>query len=132
VNLDQQQRLGAEIAAQVEVLATSVTDIQLERDPGLRERFGEAGVSKSYSDALHTMSFLAEAVSLGSPETFASYVGWLDGVLSSAHVPLEVLPHHLALLKQVAGELLSPAAAAEAGKAIDRGAEFLTRRRGAK
>jgi hypothetical protein len=120
MDLNELQRLGSEISAQAEALARTSTELQFEREPGLRERFGERGVAKSYDDALHTIAFLAEAVSLGSPATFAGYINWLDGVLLAARVPPEVLPEHLKILKEVILDRLGPAVAAQAAQAIDR------------
>ena len=129
MNLEEQQRCGSEIAAQAEALARAITDLQFEREPGLRERFGERGVAKSYDDARHTMAFLSESVSLGSPSTFAAYVRWLDGVLLAAGLQPEVLVAHLGMLKEVAAERLSPATADLAALSIDQALAGLQGRR---
>jgi MerR family transcriptional regulator, light-induced transcriptional regulator len=131
MDLEEQQRWGEEIAARKEILAREATDLQFEREPGLRERFGERGVAKSYDDALHTLDFLSESVSLGSTATFAGYVSWLDGVLISAHVPPMVLPAHLNILKEVMANRLSPAAVEQATKTIDEALARLAEKRAA-
>ncbi|HTZ51609.1 MAG TPA: hypothetical protein VMF68_08115 [Spirochaetia bacterium] len=129
MDIDEQQRLGAEIASQAVALARASTDLQFDREPGLRERFGERGVAKSYEDALHTMRFLAESVSLGSAATFAGYARWLDDVLLAAHVPPGVLPEHFRILKEVILLRLSPPAASQASAALDEALAVLAEKR---
>jgi hypothetical protein len=112
-------RVAAELRVHSSAIAGRSLDAQFAANPGLAERFGPKGVAASLRDAGHNIDHLAEAVALGDPDAFASYVVWLQGVLAAACVPAPVLVDHLRYLADAVREKLVADLAALAVQYID-------------
>ncbi len=97
---------GQLIDARRRALAEAVVARQYERQPGLRERYGEAGRAKCVEDTEHHLACLAAAVAYSSPALFADYAAWAKAVLAAFGVAPEDAEANLACLRDVLGEAL--------------------------
>ena len=52
-----------------------------ERHPEWEQKWGPSGREKCVDDGLYHLSFLADALALGRPESFASYCAWMADFL---------------------------------------------------
>lgn len=89
---------GLEIGARLDALAEAVTARHYERRPDLEARYGPAGRVKCRQDAAFHLSYLAEAVAVGSPALFADYVAWAKVMLAARGIPAHDLAVNLEVL----------------------------------
>ncbi|ALC91243.1 hypothetical protein AM500_16660 [Bacillus sp. FJAT-18017] len=84
-----------------EELATKVTAIIYEREPGLLERFGEKGKTKCYEDNLHHLNHLKTAFDLQDIAVFTDYTKWLNGILIKHGMESKHLIDNFAIIRDV-------------------------------
>jgi hypothetical protein len=75
--------LAAELLRERDAIAIAVTDVFLTRHPDWIARYGERARLRGEDDARHHVEFLAAAVDIGEPRSFADYALWCRGVLES-------------------------------------------------
>ncbi|MFL5274156.1 MAG: hypothetical protein ACJ79E_19010 [Anaeromyxobacteraceae bacterium] len=88
------QVLGSRAGA----ISTAVIDAEYAERPELWTRFGEEGRARALEDAAFHVKFLCTALSMGLPDLFADYLGWLAPLLAHRGIGADVLRRHLELL----------------------------------
>jgi MerR family transcriptional regulator, light-induced transcriptional regulator len=96
-------------------VAAATTERHFQAHPELLERYGARGREKCLQDTHYHLSYLAEAISAGSPALFADYVAWAKIMLESRGVGWRDLAQNLEFL---ASGILSHLAAEDAGVAV--------------
>ncbi|MBV9124627.1 MAG: B12-binding domain-containing protein, partial [Planctomycetes bacterium] len=104
--MDRNRETGQFIEAQRRPLAEAVVVRQYERQPGLRERYGEGGQAKCVQDTEYHLSYLAVALTYSSPALFSDYVAWAKAALTAFGVAPEDVQQNFASLRDVLGERL--------------------------
>lgn len=87
-------------------LASYITHLHFEHDPGLIERYGAEGKNRCYEDAVFHLNFLVEAMTLNFPDIYANYILWAAAVLKSRNIPETDLLHNLDFVEQAIHEIL--------------------------
>jgi MerR family transcriptional regulator, light-induced transcriptional regulator len=113
------------LAARRQELAEATVEKHFGLLPHLAERYGSQGRQKCHEDALYHLSYLAEALGVGSPSLFTDYVAWAAVMLESRGIPVEHLVFNLACLRDVLAERLPEEAARVAGEYLEAGAQRL-------
>lgn len=113
------------LAEKTEDLATYVTSLHFEHDPGLINRYGEAGKSRCHEDAVFHLNFLIEAITLNDPDMYANYTIWAASMLQSRNVPETDLHHNLDFVQQAIHEILGSEFSSATKKFIDAAKEKL-------
>ena len=103
-----QTRASESILARKEELAREITDALYADDPGLLERFGEAGRARCLEDMHYCLEHLAPAVAMDDPSLFARYVTWLEGLLAARGIGTRDVRRSLEATLAVLGERLGP------------------------
>ncbi len=103
-----QTRASESILARKEELAREITDALYADDPGLLERFGEAGRARCLEDMHYCLEHLAPAVAMDDPSLFARYVTWLEGLLAARGIGGRDVRRSLEATLAVLGERLGP------------------------
>ncbi len=103
-----------EIAGRSEELAERILRRQLERQPELEVRYGQAGMEMCRQDIRYHLAYLAEAVSLASPPLFEEYMAWVRTLFKSLGLPEEDMLVNLECMEEVLsrelpGEVSEPA-----------------------
>lgn len=104
--MDRNRETGHFIEAQRRALAEAVVARQYERQPGLRERYGEGGQAKCVQDTEYHLSYLAAALTYSSPALFSDYVAWAKAVLAAFGVGQEDVKQNLICVRDVLVERL--------------------------
>ncbi len=97
---------GEFLNAQRRALAEAVVSRQYERQPELRDRYGERGQAKCVQDTEYHLAYLAAAVTYSSPALFADYVAWAKAVLAAFGVGPDDVERNLDCLRDVLRERL--------------------------
>lgn len=113
------------LRAQQAPLAQTLVERQYALLPQLAERYGKAGRVKCLEDANFHLSFLAEAVELGHPETFVDYIAWVKVMLAARGIPPDDLVGYLTLLCDVLRDGLATEAGAVAAGIVDQSLQAL-------
>lgn len=87
-------------------IATHITSLHFEHQPGLLKRYGAAGKQRCYEDALFHLKFLSEALTMGLPEMYANYILWAANVLKSRQLPEKDLKDNLDFVQKSIHEKL--------------------------
>ena len=82
-----------------DLVARSVTGLLYAEMPWLVDKYGERGRLKCLQDMRYNLEYLAPAVELDDPATFARYAAWCDGVLRSRGVPTDELLRSFELME---------------------------------
>ena len=114
-------QLAAELLDVREAVAAAATDAFLTRHPDWVERYGEGARSRCEEDAAHHVDFLAAAVDIGDPRSFADYTRWCRGVLESRGIPAGLLAENLEAIGKELAVRLSAEALGAAGIALAAG-----------
>jgi hypothetical protein len=120
------ERAAAALLARREELAHAITAALYAEQPGLLERYGEAGRRKCLEDIRYNLEHLAPAVSLDDPALFARYVIWLRELLKAHGVPARDVRRSLELTGDVVRARLEPGEAAAVETALAAGLQELT------
>lgn len=100
------------MVTQHQALAQAVVARQYERQPELRQRYGESGAAKCVQDTEYHLAYLAAAVMFSSPALFKDYIGWVKTVLTVRNIHLEDVENNLVCLWAVLQEQLPEESAA--------------------
>jgi MerR family transcriptional regulator, light-induced transcriptional regulator len=119
------QRASEMIEAQRQALAHKIVERQYALQPELAQRYGAAGREKCLQDAHYHLTYLAEAVAVGSTPLFADYVQWAKILLGSYGVPAQDLAANLQVIRETLQENLPEDIGNVVGGYIDRGLESL-------
>jgi hypothetical protein len=87
-------------------LANHITRLHFEHNPGLLERYGEAGKTRCFEDAVFHLNFLAEALTMNLPDMYANYILWAASMLKSRNIPESDLDDNLDYVQQAIYEIL--------------------------
>src|SRR3954470_20328484 len=104
--MDRNRETGQLIEAQRRALAEAVVSRQYERQPGLRQRYGDGGQAKCVQDTEYHLSYLAAAVTYASPALFSDYIAWAKAVLAAFGVGPEDVAQNLVCLREVLADQL--------------------------
>lgn len=104
--LDLNRQAGQVIEGQRRALAEAIVARQYERQPGLREWYGESGQAKCAQDTDYHLAYLAAAVTYSSSALFCDYIAWAKTVLAAFGVKQEDVESNLACLRDVLNEKL--------------------------
>ena len=109
------------ILAHRQALAQAVVARQYDRQPELRQRYGEAGEAKCVQDTEYHLAYLAAAVMFSSPALFKDYFRWVKTVLTVRNISLEDVDNNLACLLAVLQEQLPEGSATTVQPYIENG-----------
>lgn len=101
------REIGQFIDAERRSLAIAIVDRQYERQPHLRERYGEAGRGKCVQDTEYHLSYLAAALTYWSPTLFAEYLRWAKGVMVAYGVDIADVEMNLECMREVLRERIA-------------------------
>lgn len=104
------RQIGLFIESQRRTLAESVVASQYELQPGLREKYGEAGRGKCIQDTEYHLSYLGAAVTFSSTALFEDYMRWAAAVMAAYGVGTEDVERNLICLSEVLKENLPDSA----------------------
>lgn len=102
-----------------------MTNDFLERHPDWIERYGELARIRGIEDARFHIEFLIGALLSGSPEEFARYARWTDGVLRSRGIDSEFLIENLIQVREHAGARFDEAGRKQIALMVDAGVRAL-------
>lgn len=105
------EEAGHFITARRRSLAKTVITRLYERQPSLRDRYGEQGQQQCLQDTVYHLDHLATAVTFGSPKLFSHYLAWAKATLLAHGVAWEDVANHLDILREVLVESLPKAMA---------------------
>ena len=111
---DDAMRTSELLLSRKEELAHAVTDALYADDPGLLERFGEAGRAKCLQDMRYCLEHLAPALALDDPPLFERYVRWLESLLAVRGIGSRDVRRSLEITARVIAERFQPDQAASA------------------
>jgi PAS domain S-box-containing protein len=94
------------ILTQRQALAHSIVTRQYDRQPDLRQRYGESGAAKCVQDTEYHLAYLAVAVMFSSPAILRDYICWVKTVLVVRNIHLEDVENNLVCLWTVLQEQL--------------------------
>lgn len=109
------------LRARAHQVAEATTVSHFQAHPELLERYGARGREKCLQDTHYHLSYLAEAVTVGSSALFADYVAWAKIMLESRGVGWSDLARNLDFLKAGIQTHLPAEEAAVAVRFIDAG-----------
>ena len=109
----------AEILGLKGTLAASAVERQYARQPGVWERYGEAGRRKAVADGEYHVAFLAEAVSADAPVLFLDYVRWARQLFEGLGFPADALQVAIQCTMDALADLATPAAFAVARPVLE-------------
>jgi MerR family transcriptional regulator, light-induced transcriptional regulator len=87
-------------------LANQITRLHFEQNPGLLERYGEAGKKRCFEDAVFHLNFLAEALTMNLPDMYANYILWAASMLKARNIPESDLDDNLDFVQQAILDVL--------------------------
>lgn len=116
-----ESRAAAVLLEQKGAIARAVTDTLYRERPYLMEKYGRRGWDRTLEDMHYNVEHLIPAVDLQEPTMFASYVGWLDGVLRARDVPTREVVRCLELVEAEARERMDPEAAETVARIVHAG-----------
>ena len=119
-------RTSEEILSRKEEISQAVTDAMYAEDPGLLERFGEAGRAKCLQDLRYCLEHLAPALALDDPSVFARYVRWVESLLAARGIGSRHVRRSLEIIERVIVERLQPDETACALRCLRAGVTSLT------
>jgi len=90
--------LAQVLGSRAQAISATVIDAEYAERPELWARFGEEGRARALEDAAFHVRFLCTALSMGLPDLFADYLGWLAPLLAHRGIGPDVLRRHLELL----------------------------------
>ncbi|MDQ3283846.1 MAG: cobalamin-dependent protein [Acidobacteriota bacterium] len=97
---------AAALRAQLEPMASAITDRHFAAHPELLERYPAIGRQRCLEDARFHLQYLAIAIEADSPTMFLDYAGWTKVVLAQRNIPVEDLVENLRILSSVVREAL--------------------------
>ncbi len=100
-------------------LAAGLVEREFAEHPELTERYGTGARAHSQQDALHHLSFLAQALRLNNQALFTDYIAWARVVLVQRNVQSEDLAFHLDRLAEVLRDQLPGALGNLAAECVD-------------
>jgi methanogenic corrinoid protein MtbC1 len=89
------------VAGKVSALAEKILRMQVERQPDLEKRYGQAGLEICRQDIQYHLFYLAEALSLDSPLLFEEYMSWVKSLLQSLGIPADDMMVNLQCMRDV-------------------------------
>ena len=119
-------RASDAILARKDELAREITDALYADDPGLMERFGEAGRAKCLQDMHYCLEHLAPAITMDDPSLFARYVTWLEALLAARGIGSRDVRRSLEAAREVLAERLRPDESAGALRCLGAGLDALS------
>ncbi len=81
-------------------LINQVTIRIYERDPSLKERYGEKGIAKCKADNQHHLDHLYTAAEMNDSTIFTDYTRWLNGILQKFHMGTQTLLDNYEILEE--------------------------------
>ncbi|HET9669600.1 MAG TPA: cobalamin-dependent protein [Casimicrobiaceae bacterium] len=105
---ERERSVANTISARRGAIAADVTARVFAQWPELDVRYGAAGRAKCTQDAEYHLTYLEQALALGSADLFADYVDWAQTMLSSRGLPESDLAKHLRILVGVVAEHVAP------------------------
>lgn len=115
----QREHAGHDVRVRQAKLAEATVADQYRRQPDLVQRYGPDGRRLCVRDVAHHVQALASSIELGEPERFVDYVIWARGVMAAHKVEPADFLESLRSMQAVAGDVLTPGAAALAVAHID-------------
>ena len=103
----------------LEVAARRIVEEEYASYPELKRFGGTAAVEKSVSEAVYHLSFLNQALALGSPSIFIEYGKWTKVLLSNLGLPDVCLEGFFETASRMMPTLLPPEQAHQAGSLLD-------------
>ena len=119
--------LAEEILGCRDVVADAVTGTFLARHPDWLDRYGERARLRGVEDARHHIDFVAAAIEIDDPASFADYARWCRGVLESRGIDVRFLVENLEDVGAELGGRLSADAAVPVETALRAGLAALSK-----
>lgn len=118
------QTILSQLENEKEDIANEIVDEQYRQQPQLKENYTTNQKKFMYSDTLHNLHYLSEAIRYDLPQIFTEYVYWLATVLSSRNVPIDDFQRHLKIMQSILfskfGELFQSFSTNYFDKALER------------
>ncbi|HOT75605.1 MAG TPA: cobalamin-dependent protein [Candidatus Wallbacteria bacterium] len=93
--------LCAFINKNCDMLAEKILYLQYSRQPGLAERYAARDVNLCMRDIKYHLSYLSEALNVGSVSLFLDYISWAGSLLDNLKLPPEDLIINIECMKEV-------------------------------
>ena len=122
---DVRHRLIESLRAGRSGIAVAFTEEWYRRHPECGALWGARGRALTEEDAGHHIDFLAGALHLGSPQSFADYVRWTRGMLGARGLDVAVLDETLAMLDDLTARMAEPDGRAILGQMFSAGRKAL-------
>ena len=106
-------------------IAAAFTEEWYRRHPECDALWGARGRALTEEDAGHHIDFLAGALHLGSPQSFADYVKWTRGMLGARGLDVAILDETLAILDDLTARTAEPDGRAILGQMFSAGRKAL-------
>lgn len=81
-------------------LINQVTLRIYERDPSLKDRYGEKGIQKCKADNQHHLDHLHTAAEMSDVSIFTDYTRWLNGILQKFNMSTQTLLDNYEILHE--------------------------------